>query len=81
MSASEYRCVHRFECVTGGQQKARITSVGWNLNKDKEAPLAPHTPCGQPCTNTRHISILTDFPWMYGSAFLVAQACLNQSFP
>ena len=36
---------------------------------------------GQPCTNTRHISILTDFPWMYGSAFLVAQACLNQSFP
>lgn len=41
MSASEYRCVHRFECVTGGQQKARITSVGWNLNKDKEAPLAP----------------------------------------
>lgn len=26
------RCVHRFECVTGGQQKARITSVGWNLN-------------------------------------------------
>lgn len=32
MSASEYRRVHRFECVTGGQQKARITSVGGNLN-------------------------------------------------
>ena len=29
----------------------------------------------------KRISILTDFPWMYGSAFLVAQACLNQSFP
>lgn len=81
MSASEYRCVHRFECVTGGQQKARIPSVGWNLNKDKEAPLAPHTPCGQPCTNTRHIFTLTDFPRMYGSAFLVVQICLNQLFP
>lgn len=54
MRASEYRYVHRFECVKGGQQKARITSVGWNLNKDKEAPLQ----CGgAPLENTRFFGI------------------------